>query len=193
MTALDRTHAPIPTTNMSRPERSITTKVVSSLDERQMVIAVRAAVYLGKPGWDYAHTFDPNDHCATHLLAFVNREPAGTVRVRWFEGFARIERIAVLPEFRSLSLLNSLARGALRLCHKKGYSRVGGLAYPELVKFWSRHGGKVCGEVIESEIGSLVPMTMTLRKWPDIEPLDANQAGTPDFELRVFAWEGAAI
>ncbi len=193
MTALDRPPIPTPVANMSRPERSATTKVVSSLDERQMVIAVRAAVYLGKPGWDYAHTFDPNDHCATHLLAFVNHEPAGTVRVRWFERFARIERIAVLPEFRSLTVLNSLARGALRLCYKKGYAQAGGLAYPELVRFWSRHGGKVCGEVINNELGPLVPMTMTLKKWPDIEPLCPNEAGSSDFELRVFGWEGASI
>jgi len=193
MTALPRSPLSAPSTNISRAERVVTTRVVSTLDERQMVVAVRAAVYLGKPGWDYAHTFDANDHCATHLLTSVNREPAGTVRVRWFASFARIERIAVLPEFRSLACLNSLARGALRMCRKKGYDRVGGLAYPELVNFWRRHGGAPCGDAIHNELGALVPILLTPKIWPDIEALDLTDVGTPAFELRAFAWEGDAI
>lgn len=193
MTALPRSPLSAPSTNISRAERVVTTRVVSTLDERQMVVAVRAAVYLGKPGWDYAHTFDANDHCSTHLLTWVNREPAGTVRVRWFASFARIERIAVLPEFRSLACLNSLARGALRMCRKKGYDRVGGLAYPELVNFWRRHGGEPCGEVIHNELGALIPILLTPKVWPDIEPLDLTNVGTPAFELRAFSWEGEAI
>jgi hypothetical protein len=193
MTALPRSPTSAPATNISRAERIITTKVVSTLDERQMVVAVRAAVYLGKPGWDYAHTFDANDHCASHLLTLVNHEPAGTVRVRWFANFARIERIAVMPEFRSLACLNSLARGALRLCRKKGYDRVGGLAYPELVNFWRRHGGTPCGDVIHNELGALIPILLIPKEWPDIEPLDLSNVGTPEFELRAFAWEGASV
>jgi len=193
MTALQKTAESAPSTNMSRTERNVITKLVSTLDERQMVVAVRAAVYLGKPGWDYAHTFDVNDHCAAHLLMTVNHEPAGTVRVRWFAKFARIERIAVLPEFRSLTCLNSLARTALRLCRAKGYDTVGGLAYPELVNFWRRHGGRPIGEPIHNELGALVPILLTPRQWPDIEPLDLADAGTPEFELRAFAWEGAAV
>jgi len=193
MTAVDiKPQRPV-AANMSRAERAVTTRVVSSLDERQMVVAVRAAVFLGKPGWDYAHTFDPNDHCATHILAFVDREPAGTVRVRCFNNFARIERIAVLPEFRSLAVLNALARSALRLCRKKGYAQVSGLAYPHLVKFWSRHGGRVSGDAIPNELGLLVPMSMELQDWPDIKPFRSDEAGSRDFELQVFAWEGSSI
>jgi hypothetical protein len=193
MTALQKTPESAPETNMSRAERNVTTRLVSTLDERQMVVAVRSAVYLGKPGWNYAHTFDPNDQCASHLLLTVDHEPAGTVRVRWFAKFARIERVAVLPEFRSLVCLNSLARAALRLCRKKGYDTVGGLAYPELVKFWGRHGGKPCGDIIHTEFGAVVPILLTPREWPDIEPLNLADVGTQDFEMRAFAWEGAAI
>src|SRR5579862_5610592 len=182
MTALQKSAGTGPITNASRTERTVITKLVSTMDERQMVAAVRAAVYLGKPGWDYAHTFDPNDHCASHFLTTVNLEPAGTVRVRWFAKFARIERIAVLPEYRSLTCLNSLARAALRLCRKKGYDTVGGLAYPELVNFWRRHGGKPCGDVIHNELGALVPILLTPREWPDIEPLDLSTVGTAEFE-----------
>ncbi len=178
---------------ISRPVDKIRIKVVDSLDEHQMVMAVRAAVFLGKPGWTYAHTFDANDHCASHILAFVDGEPAGTVRVRWFAQFARIERIAIRPEYRSLAVLNQLAHAALRLCRKKGYEHACGLAYPELLKFWSRHGAVPTGPAIDSEYGLVIPIVATPRHWPDLEPLDMSAAGTEAFEWKAYAWEGAGV
>jgi len=181
------------TTGISRVSSKIRIVVVSSLDERQMAMAVRAAVYLGKPGWTYAHTFDANDHCATQILALVDGEPAGTVRVRWFAQAARIERIAILPQFRSLAVLNQLAHAALRLCRKKGYEKACGLTYPELLKFWGRHGGAACGEPIASEYGTVVPIVATPRHWPDIQSLDFDEMGSAEFEWRAYAWEGAGV
>lgn len=194
MTALSKVPDATVSSEMSRRDNKFAVKVVSSLDDHQKAMAVRAAVFLGKPGWTYDHTFDANDHCATHLLAEVDGEPAGTVRVRWFSGFARIERIAILPEHRSLALLNALARTAVRLCRKKGYDKVGGLAYPELVNFWRRHGGTPCGELIRSEYGDVIPILLKPKEFPDLAPpLDLADVGTAEFEWKAFAWEGSGV
>lgn len=158
-----------------------------------MAMAVRAAAFLGKPGWTYARTFDANDHAASHILAFVDDEPVGTVRVRWFAQFARIERIAVRKELSSYVVLNHLAHAALRLCRKKGYERACGLAYPELLKFWSRHGAAPCGEPIDSEYGMVVPIVATPRHWSDIESPNLDELGTADFEWKAYAWEGEGV
>lgn len=172
---------------------SINITVVSSHDEMQMIVAVRSLVFLGKPGWTYTHTFDANDFCSTHLLATVAGEPAGTVRVRWFKDFARIERIAIREEFRSLVLLNRIATAALRLCRHKGYELVGGLTYPDLIGFWGRHGAKPCGEATESDYGVVVPILGTPREWADIKPVTLADAGSADFEWQVYSWEGAVV
>lgn len=193
MTALRDAPKPAEPTAASRRANMVCIKLADTLDERQMVMAVRAAVFLGKPGWSYAHTFDANDHCASHILAFVDDEPAGTVRVRWFAQFARIERIAIRPEFRSLAVLNQLAHAALRLCRKKGYERACGLAFPELLKFWGRHGAAPCGPAIDSDYGVVVPIITTPRHWPDLESLDFAEVGTEEFEWKAYAWEGAGV
>jgi|GEM_PF-1598828 len=171
----------------------ITAKVVSSQDEMNMVIAIRACVFLGKPGWTYEHTFDANDHCATHIIGFINDEPCGTVRIRWFRDFARIERIAIREEFRSLILLNKIATTALRLCRKKGYDKVGGLTYPGLIGFWGRHGAKPVGEAVDSEYGAVVPILGEPKHWEDITPITLEQAGSADFEWQVYGYEGAGL
>ena len=171
--------------------KRISARVVSTNDEMQMVVAIRASVFLGKPGWTYEHTFDANDFTATHIIGFINGEPSGTVRVRWFADFARIERIAIREEHRSLALLNKLATTALRVCRRKGYSLVGGLTYPGLIGFWGRHGAKPCGEPIDSEYGTVVPILGEPREWDDIKPLTVEQSGAPDFEWDTYAWEGA--
>lgn len=170
-----------------------TVKIVSSADELRMVYAVRAAVFLGAPGWTYETTFDGNDFAATHILALKGREPIGTTRLRWFAEFARIERIAVRPEYRSLSVLNGIARAALRLCRKKGYDKVAGLSSPKLVRFWARHGAHPCGEALDSAFGPAVPIIGTPRTWSDIRPVSVTNAGDPAFEWKVYSWEGDDI
>ncbi len=183
-----------PPANASGTSRHVTVRIVEGFDDLQKVFAVRAAVFLGKPGWSYAHTFDANDFCATHILGEIDGEPAGTVRVRWFEGFARIERVAIREDLRSLALLNGLARKALRLCRSKGYKLVSGLTYPQLVNFWRRHGGETSGGEIPSDYGgNVVPMVLRTEKITDITPPDVSAMGTPEFEWEIFKWEGHSV
>jgi predicted GNAT family N-acyltransferase len=184
---------PQPSLPPSLMQGKIQVKVVSTSNELKMANAVRALVFLGEFGWSYKRTFDENDFSATHILAFGGDEPAGTVRLRWFADFARIERIAIRPEFRSLKMLNALAKTALRLCRKKGYTKVGGLAYPELLPFWARHGAKPCGPEMASDYGRVVPIIGTPRRMDDIRALTAKDAGRWDFEWDTFGWEGTGI
>lgn len=176
-----------------RKDNRITIEIATSHDQMQMIVAVRALVFLGKPGWPYEHTFDANDFCSTHILAKVDGEPAGTIRIRWFSEFARLERIAIREEYRSLAILNKIATTALRLCRRKGYSKVGGLAYPDILKFWARHGAHPIGDPVDSIYGPVVPILGEPREWPDITPLTVDECGDPDFERTALSWEGAGV
>jgi predicted GNAT family N-acyltransferase len=193
MTAVTGKLVPEETNNVSSPEKAISIRIVRGFDDLHKALAVRAAVFLGKPGWTYEHTFDPNDHAATQILAEVDGEPVGTIRVRWFNGFARIERVAILPEHRSLRVLRGLAQKALKLAQSKGYELVCGLAYPEIVAFWRRQGGEPCGEAIESEYGSVIPMLMRLKGNPEIVGPDLANIGKAAFEWNTYAPEGQGL
>ena len=107
------------------------------------MVTVRSAVYVGQQECPYEEEFDGNDLCATHLLGYVGREPAGCMRVRFFADFAKIERLAIREEFRKTRTAFQLVRAGFRLCQKKGYTRVYGHSQKRLVNFWSRFGFRV--------------------------------------------------
>lgn len=123
----------------------ISTHTVSGFDEMQKAFAIRAAVYVGEQGRPYEHEFDGNDFHATHVLATVNDEPAGTCRIRYFGDFVKPERLCVLPRFRqkrygAKGVAHAVARHAFDFCARKGFRRVYGHALRHLVRFWADFG-----------------------------------------------------
>jgi predicted GNAT family N-acyltransferase len=116
--------------------------VARTLDELMQVMAIRTLVYLGGQDCPYAEEFDGNDFAgSTHLLARVGVEPAGTMRVRWFAGFAKIERAAVPACHRGGGLSVLLMTRALRLAADKGYRRVLAHGQVQLTSHWTRSSG----------------------------------------------------
>lgn len=111
-----------------------------NFDDLMRVCAIRGATYVAEQDCPLDEEFDGNDLTATHLIGYVGGEPAGCLRIRYFAGFAKFERLAVRREFRSTKLAFRLARAGAELCRTKGYRRLYGHARRELVNFW-----KVCG------------------------------------------------
>ena len=117
--------------------------VSANFDEMIQAIAIRAAVYVGERGWKFSEEWDGNDFTCTHLLAHVDGEPAGTLRIRYFNGFAKVERLAVLPAFRQKrygrrGVAFELGDYAIEFLQRKGYRHLYGHALEELVKFWTK-------------------------------------------------------
>ncbi len=117
--------------------------VARTMEDLARVIAIRSAVYVGEQECPYDEEYDGNDLSATHLLAYVGDEPVGCLRIRFFAGFAKIERLAVRKEFRKTRAAFQLVRAGFKLCQKKGYARVYGHSQVRLVNFWSRFGFRV--------------------------------------------------
>jgi predicted GNAT family N-acyltransferase len=111
---------------------------VRTLDELQMVAAIRAAVFMSEQACPYEEEYDGNDLCATHFLLFDGKEPVGTLRVRWFADFAKLERIALLPRERGRMGLRVLLAEMFELVARKGYSRMLGQIQARLWPVWSR-------------------------------------------------------
>ena len=112
---------------------------VRTLDEFQMVAALRAAVFMTEQACPYEEEFDGNDLCATHFLLFDGRRPVGTLRVRWFADFAKLERIAILPSERGrMEGLRVLLAEMFELVARKGYRRMLGQIQARLWPVWSR-------------------------------------------------------
>jgi hypothetical protein len=163
--------------DMSEAKARITVKIVDSMDDLQKVLAVRAAVCIGELGWPFNEYMDGNDFTATQLIACVDGEPAGTMRIRYFGGFAKPEWLVVLPRFRNgrfgaRGVAFALGSFAFEFCRKKGYDKIYGHAATEVVKLWSKIAGDTV-QVLSDPIstgdnkGDLVPMWAEYKKLDD--------------------------
>jgi predicted GNAT family N-acyltransferase len=119
---------------------SITIRVVRSMEEMARVIAIRSAVYMGEQHCPFEEEFDGNDFSATHLICHKGREPVGCMRIRYFAGFAKLERLAVRGESRNVGLAGQLVDAAIELCRKKGYRVLYAHSQKRLVNFWEQRG-----------------------------------------------------
>nr|WP_321440889.1 N-acetyltransferase [uncultured Hyphomonas sp.] len=125
---------PVPETAWER----YSARPVRSLDELQMAAAIRAAVFMSEQACPYEEEYDGNDLCGTHFLLFDGAEPVGTLRVRWFADFAKLERIALLPRERGRMGLRVLLAEMFELVARKGYRRMLGQIQARLWPVWSR-------------------------------------------------------
>ncbi len=115
-------------------------KVVRDFEDMAKVFAIRGSACLTDPEHLYDKHFDGNDFSSTHLLGFIDGEPVGTIRIRYFSDFTRIERLTVRPTHRKSRIAFRLARAAFAWCRDKGYRTVGGVARAELIPFWTMLG-----------------------------------------------------
>lgn len=109
-------------TGSNRPV--VTIKLASTSDELMQCFALRSAVYIGEQHCPYAEEFDGNDYTASHLILYVDGEPASCMRLRWFGTFVKFERAVILKRYRSMGLFVPFTQWAMEFARKKGYSRV---------------------------------------------------------------------
>jgi predicted GNAT family N-acyltransferase len=119
--------------------------VVRTLDDFLRVAAVRSMVYLGEQDCPFDEEFDGNDFCAMHILGWVEKEPAASLRVRFFADFAKVERLAVIERFRQSPIAFRIVRFALNIIARKGFPQAYGHARVGLEEFWARFGAKPIG------------------------------------------------
>jgi predicted GNAT family N-acyltransferase len=116
--------------------------VARTSEDVEMALAIRAGVFMVEQSCPYNEEFDGNDRGATHILGFVDDEPAATMRIRYFADFVKIERLAVLPRFRRTLIAKDVVETGVNFCRRKGYRKMYGHAQKRLTNFWGRFGFK---------------------------------------------------
>ncbi len=112
----------------------------------QQAVQVRQRVFVEEQAFSPADEWDADDAVATHVVAFVQRKPAGTARFYPDGGWLRIGRVAVLPEFRGLGLGHAIMSYCLDLGRELGYSRSFLNAQSDKLRFYEHHGYQPVGE-----------------------------------------------
>jgi predicted GNAT family N-acyltransferase len=152
------------TFDLSNPYKSgYTIKVVRDFEDMAKVFAIRGSACFTDPEHLYAKHFDGSDFSSTHLLGFIDGEPVGTIRIRYFSDFTRIERLTIRPTYRKSRMAFRLAKAAFAWCRDKGYRRASGVARSELVPFWSMLGFRLTEGKEPIYIYGLPHFDMTLK------------------------------
>ncbi len=122
------------------------TAIATSGDEVSKALAIRAAAFLGEQDCPYDEEFDGNDHTCTHVIGYVDGQPAATMRMRYFADFVKLERMAVLPRFRRTLIAREVVRHCVEIARRKGYRQVYGHSQKRLVRWWAQFGFKPMGK-----------------------------------------------
>lgn len=122
------------------PRRVSTVRIARTMEDLARVFSVRGATYIAEQRCPYEEEFDGNDLCATQLLGEIDGEPVGCLRIRYFAGFAKIERLAVRAEYRNSRLAFEIVRYGIEHCRLKGYTKIYGHSRSDLVRFWRTFG-----------------------------------------------------
>lgn len=126
--------------------------------------AIRRRVFVEEQGIAAALEFDDLDVAARHLLATVDGEPAGTLRIRLLAGgrIAKIERVAVLPEQRRRRVGWALMGAALDLARGRGAGEAKVHAQTVVQGFYASLGFVAVGAEFEEDGIAHVAMRLPL-------------------------------
>lgn len=114
--------------------------VCRTIDDLMQAMSVRTLVYMGEQDCPYEEEYDGNDFAgSTHLLLRRNGEPIGTLRIRWFADFAKVERVSVRKEFRRGRATLMLIQAAKKLAERKNYRNILGYGQVRLISFWQQY------------------------------------------------------
>mgnify|MGYP001793021879 FL=1 len=113
-------------------------EMVRTLDAFQKVVAVRSMVYMAEQDCPYEEEFDGNDLCASHVIAYSNGQPIATLRLRWFAGFGKIERVSILPAYRGSGVVKVMLAASLEIASRNGYRRMLAQIQARLWPLWSK-------------------------------------------------------
>lgn len=112
------------------------------------IVNVRKRVFQDEQGISASLEFDGFDASAVHLLAYSNDLAVGTARIRETEqNTAKLERLAVLPEYRQQGIGTQLMKVAIATVIQQNKSRVIVHAQAYIAPLYRQLGFKAIGNL----------------------------------------------
>lgn len=128
---------------VAKPRQELKVTTAKNIEDIMRVTSIRAAVYMAEQDCPYEEEFDGNDFCATHMIGWVNGEPVACLRLRYFGGFAKMERVAVRSSHRKSKIAFKMIRAGIEHCTRKGFTKIIGHARDELIPLYRLFGFRV--------------------------------------------------
>lgn len=91
----------------------IDSHLIESDEELKQAFDIREKVYIEEQQIDRADEFDEFDDSSRHFIAYYTGKPAGTARYRQTDEGFKLERFAVLPDFRKKGIASAIMEAML--------------------------------------------------------------------------------
>jgi predicted GNAT family N-acyltransferase len=117
--------------------------------DQALCLAIRRRVFIEEQGVPEALELDEFDEEAVCWIARISGRAVGTARARLVEGYAKAERVAVLPELRRRGVGRALMDALEAWAFGRGLDRVGLNAQESAIAFYRTLGYRVTGEPFE--------------------------------------------
>lgn len=111
-------------------------EIVKSQEQMLDAISIRAICFMEEQGVTARQAFDGNDFQCTHVVGYDGDEPFAAIRIRWFNGFAKMERMALRKSHRNPRIVKAFAEYALAHVARKGYPVAITHAKPVYARLW---------------------------------------------------------
>lgn len=93
--------------------------VVKDKEELAQVLKIREIVFILGQNVDWEEEMDGLDDKATHIIAVLDGKAVGCARIRFIEDKAKLERIAVLGEYRRQGIGKAITDYMVEIARKK--------------------------------------------------------------------------
>ncbi len=125
----------------------IVCRPILDLDERQKVFDIRREVFITEQNVPADIEYDGFEDEAMHFIGLVNGQAVGAGRLTIHEDMQKVERIAILKDYRGLGLGKLMVKAILDECEKRPDIPIGGHAQLTARDFYIELGFKPVGDV----------------------------------------------
>lgn len=122
-------------------------RIVSNPCDLDLCLAIRKQVFVDEQQVPLEEEIDGLDPICEQYLLSYKQIPVGTARVRYLHEYAKIERVAILKDYRGLKLGNVLMNFIvtnLKEVSATNKAKLGAQTYA--IAFYEKLGFKICSE-----------------------------------------------
>lgn len=125
----------------------INIRLAKSDEDIKKVFEIRRVVFIVGQNVPEDRELDEHDKTATHVIAEVDGEALGCARIRFLDGYSKLERIAVLDKCRGKGYGEDIVKYLIELTKEKGLSKAKLHSQKYIEKFYEKLGFVSYGDI----------------------------------------------
>lgn len=115
-------------------------KVVETKKEKEEAFFIRETVFVNEQNVARDLEYDEFENEAIHFIAYDETMPIGAGRLRFVDGFAKVERLCILKEYRGKKIGSLLMKTIEIEGNKQGYKHFKLNAQVQAIPFYEKLG-----------------------------------------------------